>query len=150
MFDANIAKKVEGGWFIAMGASEFKSGPVSELEQLNWGNFFEVRAFTKDRELKWLHGMKDARDSLEYQDDEKIKTRTEEHYLDVDLDKTKEHRKNNQIDSDEVFAIGGGTYRLPQGMTNMIEIEVYYREDNEDDKCFYQPFDFRIIGKEGP
>jgi hypothetical protein len=133
--------KVQGGWFIAMGAREFRSGPVSEIDQVDWDNLLELRAFTKDREIKWINGHE--RDSRGIQ--RSYTTRPEKYFLDIDLDKTKKYREKGCINPDEVFAIGGGKYRLPKGMTKTMEVEIYYRED---DKGFYQPFDFRIIGKE--
>ena len=161
MFDTS---KLQGGWFLAMGAREFKSGPVSEIDQVDWDNLLELRAFTwgpkEGHEIKWVRGSlsekPQIRDSADIHQNVTLLKKPydeipcETHYLDIDMKKTLEYRelKEGGIEPDEVLAIGGGKYRLPEPTPEKMEIEVYYRED---EKGFYQPFDFRIvrfIGKE--
>lgn len=135
--------KLQGGWFIAMGAQAFLSGRIEEIEQVDWDNLLELRAFTSEHEIKLVRGGLgedfQERDSLNIQADEKS---GETHCLDIDIDKTKKYRETKRIEPDEVFAIGGGTYRLPEPTPQKMEIEIYYRADK---KGFYQPFDFRVV-----
>jgi len=138
---------MQGGWFIAMGAREFRSGPISEIDdQVDEANLLELRAFTPMREIKWVRGglgeAFQVRDSVDIQFD---KRRCETHYLDIDTKKTREYRERDEggIEPDEVLATGGGKYRLTEPMPEKMVIQVYYRAD---DKGFYQPFDFRIVG----
>lgn len=133
---------LQGGWFIAMGAREFRSGLVSEIDQIDWDNLLELRAFTPEHEIKWVHGQ--VRDSADIQYDwtPEEKKDYDEHYLDIDSTKTA--IKNGFA---EVWATGGGKYHLPLSEKNLppekLAIQVYYRAD---DKGFLQPFDFRIAG----
>ena len=143
MFDTT---KVRGGWFIAMGAREFKSGPIGEIDQVDWDNLLELRAFTPEYEIKLVRGsLGEAFQARNSSDIQFNKRRCETHYLDIDTKKTVECRAREEggIASDEVFAIGGGKYRLTESLPQKMIIQIYYREDA---KGFYQPFDFRIVG----
>ena len=144
MFDTST---LQGGWYIAMGARAFKSGPIKEInDQVDEANLLELRAFDGYREIKWVRGdLGEAfqrRDSADIQFD---KRRCETHYLDIDTKKTREYRERDEggIEADEVLATGGGKYRLTESMPEKMVVQVYYRAD---DKGFYQPFDFRIVG----
>ena len=121
-------------WFIAIGVSEFISAPVSEIESVDKSRLLELRVFDKNHEIKRVRGS--LRDEFQERDSKNIeydKTRTETQYLDI------EKRKENGF----VKAIAGGEYRLPGDNPNKLVVEHYYKAD---DKGFYKPFDFRIVG----
>lgn len=141
-------------WFIAMGASEFKSVPIERISEVTVEKLYELRAFNKNHEIRVLRGNLgeefQLRDSIDYKavkvdditnidkDNSGIISLTENHYLDVDTKKG----YVNQFDFVEVSTMAGGSYGLPNQNTKKVEIENYYRSD---EKGFYHPFDYRIV-----
>ena len=124
-------------WFLAMGASEFISGPISEFKSVNQSMLLEFRAFNSEREIKYVRGsLSEAFQERDSRDIAFAKTKTVIQYLDIDTNKSDET-------SGCVRAIGGGLYCLPRPTPDRIELEHYY-EENE--MGFYYPFDFRIVG----
>jgi len=144
---------LQNGWFIAMGARTFLSGRIDEIAHVDWQNLLELRAFTPEHEIKLIRGGLgepfQRRDSLDLDIqayEKRIEKRKETYYLDIDMVKTKKYRETEcieeRIEPNEVFAIGGGKYRLPEPTPETMEVEIYYRADV---KGFYQPFDFRVV-----
>ena len=121
-------------WFIAIGASEFLSAPISDINSIDETRLLELRVFDEEHEIKRVRGSLDEdfqeRDSKNIEYDRK---HSETQYLDIDSSKTS---------GDFVRAIGGGEYRLPSTLPDMLEIQHYYKSDY---MGFYHPFDFRIV-----
>jgi hypothetical protein len=129
----------ESAWLFAMGASEFVSAPLSEIDIIDEERLFELRVFDEKHEIKMVRGSLSEdfqrRDSTEIKAD---KQRKERYYLDIDDKKTK-----SEPELGFVWAIGSGKYRLPIPCPQKIEVEHYYKADI---KGFYKPFDFRVVG----
>ena len=133
-----ISKHTDFIWFIAMGASEFVSAPIDQIETINLNKLIEIRAFSDLHELKAVRGNLgddfQLRDSANHSE---IST-TEVQYLDIDTTKGFTQKENAVT----VTAIGAGKYDLPHKDYTKVKIEHYYRADG---KGIYHPFDYRIV-----
>jgi hypothetical protein len=122
-------------WFIAIGVSEFISAPISEIDSVDQSRLLELRVFDKNHEIKRIRGsLCDEFQERDSGSDEykNLKSRIETQYLDIEKYK----------DGGIVKAIAGGLYRLPEDNPDRIDIEHFYKAD---ENGFYKPFDFRIV-----